>query len=86
MTLTVTQTQLHRVVHPVSGPNDKPFYVFPLVVRVTYVDGTTLDITVVPTGATTTVTVPNPLKKFVAGIQLDPGSDILKIVESTGPG
>jgi hypothetical protein len=29
--------------------------------------------------------VPNPSRKFVAGIALDPGSDILKIVESTGP-
>jgi hypothetical protein len=30
--------------------------------------------------------VPNPTTKFVAGIALDPGSDILKIVEMTGPG
>ena len=86
VTLTVTQTQVHTVVHPAAGPNDKPFYVFPLVVRITYLDGTTFDVTVVPTGATTIVTVPNPSRKFVAGIQLDPGSDILKIVESTGPG
>jgi len=86
VTLTVTETQGHTVVHPVAGPNDKPFYVFPLPVRITYLDGTTFDVTIVPTDVTTTVTVPNPSKKFVAGIQLDPGSDILKIVESTGPG
>ena len=41
---------------------------------------------VVPTGVTTTIAVPNPTKKFVAGITLDPAADILKIVESTGPG
>ncbi len=86
VTLAVTQTQGHTVVHPVAGPNDKPFYVFPLVVRLTYVDGTTFDVTVVLAGVTTTVAVPNPSRKFVAGISLDPGSDILKIVESTGPG
>jgi aminopeptidase N len=85
VTLTVTQTQGHAVQHPTAGPNDRPFYVFPLVVRLTYVDGTFLDVTVVPTDFTTTVTVPNPSRKFVAGIALDPGSDILKIVESTGP-
>jgi aminopeptidase N len=86
MTLTVTQTQGHTVVHPAAGPHDKPFYVFPLPIRITYLDGSTYDVTVVPTDVTTTVTVPNPSRKFVAGIQLDPGSDILKIVESTGPG
>ncbi|MCM3878240.1 MAG: M1 family metallopeptidase [Thermoanaerobaculia bacterium] len=86
VTLTVTETQGHTVVHPLAGPNDKPFYVFPLPVRITYLDGTTFDVTIVPTDVTTTMTVPNPSKKFVAGIQLDPGSDILKIVESTGPG
>jgi len=86
VTLTVIQTQGHTVVHPAAGPNDKPFYVFPLVVRVTYLDGTTFDVAVHLTGATTTVTMPNPSRKFVAGIQLDPGSDVLKIVESTGPG
>jgi aminopeptidase N len=86
VTLAVTQTQGHAVVHPVAGPNDKPYYVFPLVVRLTYLDGTTADVTVLPTGATTTVTVPNPSRKLVAGITLDPGSDVLKIVESTGPG
>lgn len=86
VTLTLTQTQGHTVVHPVAGTNDKPYYVFPLVVRVTYLDGATFDVPVVPTGVTTTVTVPNPSRKFVAGIQLDPRSDILKIVESTGPG
>ncbi len=86
VTLTVTQTQGHTVAHPVPGPNDKPFYVFPLPVRITFVDGTTSDVTVVPTGVTTTVTVLNPQKKLVAAIALDPASDILKIVESTGPG
>ena len=85
VTLTVIQTQGHTVVHPVAGPNDKPFYVFPLVVQLTYLDGTTSDVTVVPTDFTTTVTFPNPARKLVAGIALDPGSDILKIVESTGP-
>ena len=86
VTLTVTQTQQHAVVHPVAGPNDKPYYVFPLVVRITYVDGTFHDVTVVPNAATAAFAVPNPSKKFVAGITLDPGSDVLKIVESTGPG
>ena len=86
LTLTVTQTQGHTVAHPVPGPDDKPFYVFPLPIRITFVDGTTSDVTLLPTGVTTTITVPNPSKKFVAGITLDPGSDILKIVESTGPG
>jgi aminopeptidase N len=85
VTLTVIQTQGHSVVHPVAGPNDKPFYVFPLPVRITYVDGSTYDVAVVPTDVTTTVAVPNPTRKFVAGIALDPGSDILKIVEMTGP-
>ena len=86
VTLAVTQTQQHTVVHPVAASDDRPFYVFPLVVRITYVDGTFNDVTVVPTGATTTLVVPNPSRKFVAGITLDPGSDVLKIVESTGPG
>jgi aminopeptidase N len=87
VTLAVTQTQGHTVVHPVTGPDDKPFYVFPLVVRLTYLDGTTLDVTVNLDGTapTTTVTVPNPSKKFVAGIALDPAKDFLRIVESTGP-
>src|SRR5512135_2024865 len=48
VTLTVVQAQGHTVVHPVPGPNDKPYYVFPLVVRITYVDGTFNDVTVVP--------------------------------------
>ncbi|HEX7615151.1 MAG TPA: M1 family aminopeptidase [Thermoanaerobaculia bacterium] len=86
VTLTVMQTQGHSVVHPVAGPNDNPFYVFPLPVRITYVDGSTYDVAVHLTGVTTTVAVPNPTTKFVAGIALDPGSDILKIVEMTGPG
>jgi aminopeptidase N len=86
VTLTVTQTQQHAVVHPAAGPGDTPYYVFPLVVRITHVDGTFDDVKVVPTGATTVVTVPNPSRKFVAGITLDPGSDVLKLVESTGPG
>jgi aminopeptidase N len=86
VTLTVTQVQGHVVQHPVAGANDRPFYVFPLVVRLTYLDGTTYDVTVIPTNFTTTVTVPNPVKKFVAGIALDPGRDILKVVLSTGPG
>jgi len=86
VTLAVTQTQQHTVVHPVAASDDRPFYVFPLVVRITYVDGTFNDVTVVPTGATTTLVVPNPSRKFVAGITLDPGSDVLKIVEATGPG
>jgi aminopeptidase N len=85
VTLTVTQTQQHTVVHPVAGPNDKPFYVFPLVVRITYVDGTFMDVPVVADASTTVLVVPNPSRKFVAGITLDPGSDVLKIVESTGP-
>ncbi|MDL2718051.1 MAG: M1 family metallopeptidase [Acidobacteriota bacterium] len=86
VTLTVTQTQSHTVVHPAVGPHDTPYYVFPLVVRITYLDGTTFDIAVPLTGVTTTVTVQNPSRKFVAGIQLDPGFDILKGVDSTGPG
>jgi aminopeptidase N len=87
VTLAVTQTQGHTIVHPVASPNDKPFYVFPLLVRITYLDGTTFDVTVNLDGAapTTTVTVPNPSKKFVAGIELDPAKDLLRIVESTGP-
>jgi aminopeptidase N len=88
VTLAVTQTQHHAVAHPAAGANDRPFYVFPLVVRVTYVDGTFRDVPVPLDGAqaTTTLVVPNPSKKFVAGIALDPASDVLKIVESTGPG
>ena len=86
VTLTITQTQGHTVAHPAAGPNDKPFYVFPLPVRITHLDGTTFDVTVNLDGVSTIVAVQNPSRKFVAGIQLDPGSDILKIVESTGPG
>ncbi len=87
VTLAVAQTQGHAVQHPTAGPNDRPFYVFPLVVRITHVDGTTSDVTVNLDGTapTTTVTVPNPSRKFVAGIALDPEKDLLKIVESTGP-
>ncbi len=85
VTLTITQTQGHTVVHPAAGPNDKPFYVFPLPVRITHLDGTTFDATVNLDGVSTIVAVPNPSRKLVAGIQLDPGTDILKIVESTGP-
>ncbi|HEX2798518.1 MAG TPA: hypothetical protein VHQ44_02495, partial [Thermoanaerobaculia bacterium] len=77
----------HTVVHPVPAPGDVPFYVFSLVVRITYLDGTTFDVTVNLDGTapTTTVTIPNPSKKFVAGITLDPAKDLLRIVESTGP-
>jgi aminopeptidase N len=85
VTLTVVQTQGHTVVHPVAGPNDKPCYVFPLPVRITYLDGTTFDVTLNLDGVTTTVAVPNPSRKFVAGIALDPEKDLLRIVESTGP-
>lgn len=86
VTLAVTQTQGHTVVHPAAGPSDKAYYVFPLVVRLTYLDGTTFDVTVNLDGVTTTVTLPNPSKKFVAGIALDPEKDLLRIVEMTGPG
>jgi aminopeptidase N len=87
VTLAVTQTQGHTVVHPVAGPADRPFYAFPLLVRITYLDGTTSDVTVNLDGASpaTTVTVPNPSRKFVAGIALDPEKDLLRILESTGP-
>ncbi len=87
LTLAVTQTQGHTVVHPVPGPNDRPYYVFPLVVRVTYLDGTFADVVVSLDGSspTTTLTLPNPSSKFVAGITIDPGSDVLKVVELTGP-
>jgi aminopeptidase N len=86
VTLTVTETQGHTVVHPVAGPNDKPYYVFPLPVRITYIDGTTYDVILDLDGVTTSVTLPNPSKKFVAGIALDPEKDLLRIVEMTGPG
>lgn len=87
VTLAITQTQGHTVRHPVAGPNDEPYYVFPLAVRLTAIDGTTFDVTVNLDGTVpaTTVTVPNPTGKLVAGIALDPGSDVLKIVQSTGP-
>ena len=85
VTLAVTQTQGHTVVHPAAGPHDKPFYVFPLPVRITYLDGTTYDVILDLDGVTTSVTFPNPSKKFVAGIALDPAKDLLRIVESTGP-
>ncbi|HMA29776.1 MAG TPA: M1 family metallopeptidase [Thermoanaerobaculia bacterium] len=87
VTLAVTQTQGHTVVHPSAALGDRPYYVIPLLVRVTVFDGTTFDVIVNLDGAapTTTVTVPNPSKKFVAGIALDPEKDLLRIVESTGP-
>jgi aminopeptidase N len=85
VTLTVTQTQAHTVVHPVAGPNDTPFYVFPLPVQITYLDGTTYDVVLGLDGVTTSVTLPNPSKKLVAGIALDPAKDLLRIVEMTGP-
>ena len=50
-----------------------------------HADGTTYDVILDLDGVTTSVTFPNPSKKFVAGIALDPAKDLLRIVESTGP-
>ncbi len=85
VTVVVTQTQAHTVVHPVPAPGDVPFYVFPLTVRLLFNDGTTSDASVTVDAAAKTFVLPNPGKKPVAGITLDPAKDLLRIVESTGP-
>ena len=85
VTVVVTQTQGHAVVHPVPAPGDVPFYVFPLTVRLLFIDGTTSDASVTVDAAAKTFVLPNPGKKPVAGITLDPAKDLLRIVESTGP-
>ena len=85
VTLAVTQTQGHTVVHPVPAPGDVPFYVFPLTVQLLFIDGTTSDTSVSVDAAAKTFVLPNPGKKPVAGITLDPEKDLLRIVESTGP-
>jgi hypothetical protein len=69
----------------VPAPGDVPFYVFPITVRLLFNDGTTSDASVTVDAATKTFVLPNPGKKPVAGITLDPAKDLLRIVESTGP-
>jgi aminopeptidase N len=85
VTVVVTQAQAHTVAHPVSAPDDVPFYVFPLSIRLLFNDGTTSDVSVGLDAATRTFVLPNPGRKPVVGITLDPGQDLLKVVESTGP-
>jgi len=86
VTVTVTQTQPHTVVHPVAAPGDTPWYPFPLTVRIFLADGTAVDRTLPIDAATTTVTLPIEAKKSATGILLDPNGDLLKVVESVGPG
>jgi aminopeptidase N len=86
VTVTVTQTQPHTVVHPVAAPGDTPWYRFPLTVRIFLADGTAVDRTLPIDAATTTVTLPIEAKKSATGILLDPNGDLLKVVESVGPG
>ncbi|HEX5854356.1 MAG TPA: hypothetical protein VFZ57_01945, partial [Thermoanaerobaculia bacterium] len=85
VTVVVTQTQAHTVAHPVSAPGDVPFYVFPLSIRLLLNDGTTSDVSVDVDAVTKTFVLPNPGRKPVVSITLDPGKDLLKSVESTGP-
>ncbi|HUM02792.1 MAG TPA: M1 family metallopeptidase [Thermoanaerobaculia bacterium] len=87
LTLTVTQTQTHAVVHPAAGPDDRRWYRFPLTVRLTGVDGRTADVTVPVTGrsATETFVVVNPLLAPLADLDVDPANVLLKVVETVGP-
>ena len=87
LTLSVTQTQAHAVVHPVAGPDDPRWYRFPLTVRVTGADGKTADVTVPVSGrsAEETFDVANPLRAPVVLVDVDPANVLLKIVEMVGP-
>jgi aminopeptidase N len=84
VTIVVTQTQTHAVVHPEPDPSDEPWYRFPLTIRLLYPDGTFVDRTIEVDGQTTRVVLPNEARKPVIFMTLDPASDLLKIVESVG--
>jgi hypothetical protein len=83
LSVTVTQTQTHAIVHPVSAAGDRNHYVTPLRVLVRFADGSQREVVVNLTERTQTFAVPLPERKAVAGITLDPGGDLLKVVEFT---
>jgi aminopeptidase N len=87
VTIAVTQTQAHDVVHPAPGPDDSRWYRFPLTIRLRAVDGRTANVTVPVTGRTASETfeVENPLRASVYAIDPDPANVLLKIVEIAGP-
>jgi len=87
LTLSVSQTQAHAVVHPVVGADDRSWYRFPLTVRLTGVDGKTARVTVPVSGrsAAETFGVANPLRAPLASVDVDPANVLLKVVESVGP-
>lgn len=83
LSVTVTQTQTHAIVHPVAAASDRNHYVTPLRVLVRFGDGSQREVVLDLTERTQTFAVPLPERKPVAGITLDPGGDLLKVVEFT---
>jgi aminopeptidase N len=80
--VTLTQVQSHTVVHPAAAPSDVAWYRFPVKVRLDLADGTHEDHAVSLDTATTSVDLPNPSRKRVATMEVDPDGDLLAVVES----
>jgi len=81
----VRQVQSHAVVHPEAGPGDVPHYRFPIVLRA-------FSATAAATTALVEVTLPDETFTLAApggapavALTLDPGGDLLKVVEAVGP-
>lgn len=82
----VRQVQAHAVSHPSAGPDDAPYYRFPLALRLFSPSGASSTALVEVTKADETFTLPGPDGAGAAGLTLDPEGDLLKVVESVGPG
>ena len=82
----VRQVQAHAVSHPSAGPDDAPHYVFPLALRLFSPTGASSSALVEVTKADETFTLPGPGGAGASGLTLDPDGDLLKVVESVGPG
>ena len=87
VTFVVTQTQTHAVVHPQKGPDDVPWYRFPITLRLIGLDGRTAEVTLPVSGRATEEAfgLPNPLQAPISYVTVDPHNDLLKIVEAAGP-
>ena len=82
----IRQVQSHSVSHPAAGPDDAAHYRFPLALRLFSSSGASSSALVEVTKADETFSITAPGGGNAAGLVLDPDGDLLKIVESVGPG
>lgn len=82
----IRQVQSHGVRHPLPGPGDTDHYRFPLLLRLFSATATSSSALVEVTKADETFILPAPGGAPAAGLALDPEGDLLKVVESVGPG